>query len=61
MELFAFGVVLLLVAGGWLIYRAAAATREARRNASARTSSLRSRRMSYDCSTPSCATLRRFD
>jgi UPF0716 family protein affecting phage T7 exclusion len=32
-ELFVFGIVLLLVAGGWLIHRASAATREARRSA----------------------------
>jgi acyl carrier protein len=34
MELLAFGVVLLLVAGGWLIYRSRAATDDPRRNAS---------------------------
>jgi hypothetical protein len=31
MELFIFGVLLLLVAGTWLIYRAAVATRDIRR------------------------------
>jgi uncharacterized membrane protein len=31
MELFIFGIVLLLAAGTWLIYRAAASTRETRR------------------------------
>ncbi len=31
MELFIFGIVLLLLAGTWLIYRAAVATRETRR------------------------------
>ena len=31
MELFVFGILLLLVAGTWLIYRAAVATRETHR------------------------------
>jgi hypothetical protein len=31
MELFIFGVVLLLVAGTWLLYRAAVATRDVHR------------------------------